>query len=197
MEAFIGSIMLWPLENVPRGWHVCDGTSLQIRNYQALYSLIGTTYGGNASTDFNLPDLRGRAPLFANMTVPQFLLATKGGEETHVLTSNEMPQHTHAAGAVTNLSAQLKVSAQNALQPLPAQGATIATSGVNNAGSFTADANYNQATPNVALNDQSVVVQSVTASTSIAGASAPHNNMQPYLVMNYIICLVGLYPPRP
>src|SRR5689334_18622124 len=107
-EPFMGEIKIFPLNYAPRSWAMCNGQLLPINQNQALFSLLGTTYGGNGQTNFALPDLRGKAPLhFGN----GFSLGQQGGEYAHTLTTSEMPQHLHtlsnnlaAASAATNAS---------------------------------------------------------------------------------------------
>ena len=91
-EPFLGELKLWPLTIVPRGWEQCSGQVLQINQNQALFSILGTTYGGDGRTTFALPDLRGRVPIHQG---PGFTWGQKGGEESHTLGMNEMPAHNH------------------------------------------------------------------------------------------------------
>ena len=96
-EPFLGELRLFPISNyAPRGWAFCDGQILQINQNQALYSLLGATYGGNGVTTFALPDLRGRVPIHVSMSIPY---GTSAGEANHTLTVNEIPQHTHQVNA--------------------------------------------------------------------------------------------------
>ena len=95
-EAYVGEIRLFSFGFAPKGWLPCDGAILPIAQSQALFSILGTTYGGNGQTTFALPDLRGRAPVHFNRSIP---LGASAGEETHTLTVNEMPTHGHLAGA--------------------------------------------------------------------------------------------------
>jgi len=91
-EPFVGEIKLFPYNRVPNGWMACEGQLLSINQNQALYSILGNTYGGDGRTTFGLPDLRGRVPIHASNSIP---FGASGGEENHTLTVNEMPQHTH------------------------------------------------------------------------------------------------------
>lgn len=93
-EPYLGEVRIFPLNYAPRGWLSCEGQVLQIQQYQALYSLLGTVYGGDGRTTFALPDLRGRVPIHVSSSLS---LGTKAGEAAHTLTVNEMPQHTHQA----------------------------------------------------------------------------------------------------
>jgi microcystin-dependent protein len=97
-EPFIGEIRVFPFNTVPKGWVRCEGQNLPINSNQALYSLLGTMYGGNGVSTFALPDLRGLAPLHTNQQHPQ---GQAGGETTHALTVNEMPAHSHTVAAST------------------------------------------------------------------------------------------------
>lgn len=108
-EQYVGEIRLFSFGTVPSGWARCDGQILQINTNQALYSILGATYGGNGSTTFALPDLRGRVPVHVSSSIPR---GQKAGEEVHVLTINEMPTHTHIVNGSSE-SATLKVAAGN------------------------------------------------------------------------------------
>ncbi|MBV6714118.1 phage tail protein [Paenibacillus chitinolyticus] len=163
-EPFVGEIRLFANNYAPRGWAFCEGQTLSINGNQALYSLIGTVYGGDGRTNFQLPDLRGRVPIHVSPTNP---LGQSAGEAAHTLTVNEMPAHTHQVSASGN------------------PGSTFAP-----AANVWADetALYEP------LSDPTVPMNAGTI--SVAGQSQPHNNMQPYLVANYAIALVGIYPSR-
>ncbi|WP_312110763.1 phage tail protein [Brevibacillus reuszeri] len=91
-EPFVGELRLFPINYAPRGWAFCDGQILQINQNQALYSLLGNTYGGDGRTTFALPDLRGKVPVHVSTSIP---LGSSAGEASHTLTINEIPQHTH------------------------------------------------------------------------------------------------------
>jgi len=164
---FLGQIQSFGFNFAPRGWALCNGQLLAIASNTALFSLLGTMYGGNGQTTFGLPDLRGRTSLHFGQG-PGLQNYTQGqvsGTETVTLISQEMPQHNHGL----NASAGTKLNAVPQANFLG--GATIYT--------------------NAALD-------SVLEPTSIgfAGNSQPHNNMQPYLVINWCIALEGIYPSR-
>jgi len=166
-EPFIGEIRNFSFGIVPRGWHPCDGSLLQIRQNQALYSLLATRYGGDGVQTFALPDLRGRAPRCAG---PGVSTGTKGGSETVTLSTNELPQHAHIANAAgkvgTGFSPEGTVPAEG-----PASRNVFASPGAS-----------------VALTPESVVP---------AGGAQPVQNMQPFAVTNYCIALQGIFPSRP
>jgi microcystin-dependent protein len=168
MEAFLGEIRLFGFDFVPKDWAPCNGQILTISQNEALYSLLGTMYGGDGQNTFALPDLQGRAPI-GRGSGPGLTRRTqgdKGGSEAVTLTQNQMPQHSHqVAAAATSQS-------KNPANQLP---------GVSAAGSA-----YG-AQPATSMAGQMI---------GVAGGSAPHDNMPPYLVGNWCICLVGLYPSR-
>ncbi len=148
----------------PKGWAFCNGQFLPINQNQALFSILGTTYGGNGQTTFALPDLRDRSPVHTGSGIQ---LGERAGAAAHTLTLSEMPAHTH----------------------VPAASSVAATSGtvVNN---FWADGGkslYSSAAPNNVM---------IPTSTSNVGGSQPHNNMAPYLVLNFIIALQGIFPSQ-
>lgn len=158
-EPFIGEIRCFGFNFAPTGWAQCDGQLLAIAQNTALFSLLGTTYGGNGQTTFALPDLRGRVGMhFGNNHV----LGERAGEEAHTLLTNEMPAHAHGIGAGAD---------QNTNRPANA----VAARG----GVYTNSRNGSM------------------SPTDNAGGSQPHNNLQPYLVLNYCIALQGIFPSRP
>ena len=162
-EPFLAEIKLASFDFPPRGWAFCDGRLLQISQYQALFSLLGTQYGGDGKTTFALPDLRGRVPInigngFAN--------GNNGGEESHTLTIAEIPNHTHAVTGTTNPGGE---------GPVGNVWATV-TENV-----------YSSGTPDASMSGRAI---------ANAGESQPHDNMPPFLVLNYIIALQGILPPR-
>ena len=169
-EPFLSEIRIFSFNFAPKGWATCNGQFLPINQNQALFSLLGTTYGGNGQTNFALPNLQGRAP---DHVGAGFTLGQNGGELAHTLTMSEMPQHIHT------LSSNLAVGGTN----------TNATQGVPT-GNFWANsgkATWSTAQPNAAMNPQAV--------TNVGG-SQPHNNMQPYLVLNFCIALQGIFPSQ-
>jgi microcystin-dependent protein len=172
-EPFLAEVKIFGFNFPPRGWAFCDGQILPINQNQSLYSLLGTTYGGDGRTSFALPELRGRTPIHVGTgDESTYVLGEKGGEETHVLTTNEIPQHEHEARA-TSASASSTDPDGNMLAE---------TSG----GRFSISP-YGDNTSPVALHGSTV---------ANAGSSAGHDNMQPYLALSYCIALTGLFPSR-
>lgn len=163
----------------PRGWALCDGQLLPISQNAALFSLLGTTYGGDGRTTFGLPDLRGRAAIHqgSGPGLTPRPMGQKSGAEHVALNASTMPVHGHTA------QGQLKASTDAAAASEPA-GKVLATA---TRGSIYADpAN---------LTDMASSSVSVTVNDN-AGGGQPHENMQPYQVVNFVIALVGLYPTR-
>ena len=173
-EAFTGEIRMIAGNYAPRNWNFCEGQLLPIAQHQALYSLLGTTYGGDGRTTFALPDLRGRVPVHAGQGpgLSRRTLGERNGTEINTLTINNLPTHNHQA-TVTN-----PVYADEATSDDPT-GQYHAVSGENM---------YSNTT-NAEGGTQTVTVEN-------AGNGQGINNMQPYLGVNFIICLDGVYPPR-
>ena len=180
-DFFLGEIRLFPMAKPPSGWLLCNGAVLQIQQYTALYSLLQTNYGGDGVKTFQLPDLCGRAAIQAGQAIggTYVPVGTKAGLENVVLTTANIPLHTHAVNATTSVA-----TAASPKGNLIAATVTAATPSA----AVSSFANATTATP-VAL-----------APTSIgnSGDDNGHNNMQPYLVLNYCIAVTGaLYPTRP
>lgn len=163
-EPFLAEIRIVGFNFAPRGWAFCDGQILPINQNQSLYSLLGTTYGGDGRTSFALPDLRGRTPIHVSDGHRQ---GQKSGEETVTLAANEISQHTH----------ELKASSTVGTNPVP-QGGVLAKS---------ANPPYHEASSLKAMNPGTLA--------NVGGGQA-HDNMQPYLALNYCIALMGLFPSR-
>lgn len=176
-EPFLGEIRIFAFGFAPRGWSTCSGQFLPINQNQALFSILGTTYGGNGQTTFALPDLRSRAPIHMGQGpgLPPYSLGQFAGEENHQLTLQEMPMHTHTFGAT---------AAPGTKKPL-------------NGGIFGDDVDTQAvdyfATPNAT---GSSFVTLSPLSMPAAGGSQSHNNVQPYLAVNICIALDGIFPSR-
>jgi Microcystin-dependent protein len=170
-DNFLGEIRVFSFGWAPTGWALCNGATMQILQNQALYALLGTQFGGNGTSNFNLPDLQGRTPVYG---VGYQGLQYAGGQEAVALTADTMPTHSHAIYATTN-----NASSANA------RGDVLAT--VVADGSGTVWPIYSGATANATL---------AAPSVSSVGAGATHANMQPFAVVNFCIALQGIWPTR-
>ncbi len=170
-EPFLGEIIMFAGNFAPRGWALCDGQLLPISSYTALFSILGTTYGGDGRTTFALPDLRGRAPIHAGVGpgLSSRSLGSRSGSETNTLDATQLPNHSHTF--------------TNSVDTAPG---TAATPG---AGTMPAEASED-------IYGEGEAVINTTVTTSAVGGSLPVNNMQPYLTVNYIIALQGVFPSR-
>ena len=182
-EPFLGEIRMFAFDFAPKDWTWCNGQTLPIAQNQALYSLLGTHFGGNGSTNFGLPDYRGRTPVHLSFSLPGYQMGNHGGQETVTLTTASMPNHNHPLMASTQ--AGTRFIAYND----KVGGGTQATAQVV-AGA--APVNYYGPAPS---NVGSAIALHPQALSSTGGGQA-HNNMQPSLVLQFSIALTGIYPPR-
>lgn len=173
MDEYLAEIRLFAGMFEPRNWMFCDGRELPIAQYEALFSLLGWTYGGNGQTTFRLPDFRGRVPVGAGTGpgIAPKLLGQAGGAEQHQLTTTQIPAHSHPIMATS--------SAGNATNP--ANAVYAASDGGDESPAYRAGPA-----------DAALATDALTQ----AGAGQPHSNMQPALGLNYIICVYGIYPDR-
>lgn len=176
-EPFIGQIIMFAGNFQIRGYAFCNGQLLSIAQNTALFSILGTTYGGNGQTTFALPDLRSRVPIHPGQGpgLSPYVLGQQGGTETVTLTSNQMPQHNHLMNA----------SEGTGSQQAPAAGFLAAS--VVPSSSNAAVSNFRNASDGTTLAPTAI---------TIAGGSQPHNNIQPYLCLNFEIALEGIFPSR-
>ena len=163
-EPFLAEIRIVAFNFAPRGWSFCDGQILPINQNQSLYSLLGTTYGGDGRTTFALPDLRGRTPIHFDSQHQQ---GQRSGEETHTLSANEMPQHKHILNGDSNAATTNTPS----------------------------NTTYLASVANGYAPAQNLVAMASAAVTHVGGGQA-HDNMMPYLTLNFCIALRGLFPSR-
>lgn len=183
MDAYTGQIILFAGDYQPEGWAFCDGRQLPIQTYAALYSLIGTTYGGDGRTTFNLPDLRGRVAIsqgqgIARAPAPQLTARVLGqafGTETVPLQLAQMPGHNHA------------------LQAFNAPASSLVPTG--NLPAITQGSNTAYLTPPPGSSPAASTL--ATNAVNVTGAGQPHDNRMATQTLNYLICLNGLYPQRP
>ena len=174
-DQFVGEIRIVAFNFAPTGWAQCNGQLLPISQNTALFSILGTFYGGDGKSTFALPNLQGAGALFwgQGQGLSNYDLGQQGGSQFITLLQSEMPVHTHSVGAGTIFDAD-----QNA--PGPQVGFGKSFNGLAYAPSGTGQ-----------------TVQMNASTASVAGGSLPHNNMMPYLVLNYIVALQGVFPPRP
>jgi len=164
---YLGEIRMVGFGFAPKNWALCNGQLLQINANQALFSILGTTYGGNGQTNFALPDLRGRVPLHAGTgNSGTYNLGQAAGEELHTLTVNEMPSHGHSAVGNSGSANQAN--------------AALHYWGNSNGSNYASTADGNMA----------------AAAVGNAGSGQGHENRSPFQVLNFIICLAGVFPTR-
>jgi microcystin-dependent protein len=177
-DPFVAEIRIFPFNFAPTGWAMCNGQLLPISQNTALFSLLGTVYGGDGKSTFALPDLEGSAPMHPGQGPGLSLhdLGEIGGTQAVTLLQSEMPVHTHSFNAVnTNANTQ------------DPQGATLAKGRYSTGTQAGAVAFYQTAAPNVDMAPNAMAP---------TGGSLPHNNLQPYLTLNFCIALQGVFPPR-
>lgn len=172
-EPFLSEIRMFGGNFAPKGWATCDGQILSIASNTALFSLLGTNYGGNGQTTFGLPDLRGRSPMHqgSGAGLSPRSIGEQGGETSVTLNSGEMASHSH-----------------------PISGAVIANSTATAIPSNTSL--FTNSAPNALYAITPVTLFLAPQSISLQGGSLPHNNLQPYLVVTFIIALGGVFPSR-
>jgi microcystin-dependent protein len=170
-DPFLGEIRLFPYNFAPLGWALCDGSVLSIASNTALFSLLGTTYGGDGRSTFALPDLRGRVAVSSGQGagLTDHPLGQLGGDETVTLTTDGLPAHSHAVAAHSSRGAH---ASPNGRVP-----------GHSSSGTVYADAS-----------DRTQMSAQMIAPT---GGDQPHDNLQPYLALNYCIAMEGIFPSRP
>jgi microcystin-dependent protein len=169
-EPFLGEIIIFAGNFAPRNWALCDGQLLAINQNQSLFSILGTTYGGDGRTTFALPDMRGRVPIHAGSgpgLTPRSL-GEKSGQETVALNSNQMPQHKHMAQGYSGRGNE------------EGPGNTVWAK-------KSRDDDYSSNAPDVQMNANAI---------SNTGGNQAHNNMPPFIAVNYIIAVQGTFPPR-
>ena len=167
-QPFVGEIRLVGFNFAPAGWAFCNGATLAISENDTLFNLIGTTYGGDGQSTFNLPDLRGRTPVHMGQGtgLSNYVEGQTGGVEQVTLTVTQIPQHSHPMLGSSNAG-----TSNNAANGVPGNGQAV----------------YSANAPTVAMNAQVLAA---------SGGSQPHDNLQPYLVLNWIISLFGIFPSQ-
>jgi microcystin-dependent protein len=170
MDPFVAEIRIFPFNFAPKGWAFCDGQILPLSQNTALFSLLGTTYGGDGKSNFALPNMQGNVPMHPGQGPGLSLhdLGETGGSDTVSLLESEIPSHSHA----------LMASQSDATDQSPANEEFAAGVGI---GTYAAPG---------------ALVQLSSNGVAPAGGDQPHNNLQPYLTLNFCIALQGVYPPR-
>ncbi|KFF08495.1 phage tail protein [Chryseobacterium luteum] len=181
MDEYIGIVKLFAGNFAPRGWMLCDGSLLRISNNSALFSILGTIYGGDGVTTFALPNLKGRMAVGAgNVTSNEYYpLGVVAGTTQNTIMAQNLPS--------IGSGFQLKVANVNSTDSTPSATTSIAKTGTQVGRDFNAVPSFAAADPDTALNAKSI---------SYIGQNLPVNNMPPYLALNYIICVEGIYPPK-
>ena len=179
-EPFIGQITMFAGNFAPRSWAFCDGQLLPINQNQALFSILGTTYGGDGRTTFALPDLRGRVAVGEGQGpgLSNYSLGQRGGQQSVTITQSNMPSHTHTATSVAN---------------------AVAPAGNSNdaANNFWADdAGVSSGTYHTGPASATMNAGAIATTVNPAGGGQGHENRQPHLAVNYIIALFGVFPSR-
>nr|WP_315422800.1 tail fiber protein [uncultured Pedobacter sp.] len=204
MEGTIGEIRAFAGSFAPMNWRFCQGQPMQINDYTALFAITGTTYGGDGVTTFNLPNIASRIVVGAGQGngLSAYNLGQVNGEESHSLSLSELPAHTHQATPAFSTTAGSVEISLNAVA-VPGLGASPVGNYLAQDSSNTDNiyASAASSTNLVSLNSNAAKVSSLSppltkVDIGVAGGSTPHNNIQPVLAVNYIICIVGIFPSR-
>lgn len=169
-DPFVSEIRIFGFNFAPKGWAMCNGQILPLSQNTALFSLLGTTYGGDGKSNFALPDMQGRAPMHPGQGDGLSLhdLGETGGSETVTLLESEIPLHNH----------------------------TLSVSGLNSQATAPANTSLGRGNPVKVYASAGALVKMGDNAITTSGGSLPHNNMMPYLTMNFCIALQGIFPPR-
>ncbi len=206
VDPLLGEISLVPYNFAPRGWAFCNGQILPISENTALFSLIGTIYGGDGRTTFALPDLRGRNAVSAGSGpgLPSLRVGNRGGQDEVRLTLNHLPSHSHKAvftagsGTSGSTTADLKVTQGSGTTSDPASAKSIAsqvTAGLSTGDSLSTD-DSTTVIKDAVTGIKAGSPDSGTVTIGNTGNNIPFDNMSPFLTLNYIICLQGIFPSR-
>lgn len=165
-EPFLGELRIFSFGFPPKGWALTNGQLLPINQNQALFALMGTTYGGDGRVNFALPDMRGRSPIHMSNSHTQ---GERSGTESHILTQNEMPQHNHFVNASATNAGAVAIPTGNYLS---------------------------NAAPNEIYTSGGQLVALQPANVANTGGSQPHNNMQPFITLSFCVALQGIFPSQ-
>jgi microcystin-dependent protein len=208
-DGYLGSIEIWAMNWAPVGFAVCNGQLLPISQYNAMFALLGTYFGGNGQTNFGLPDLCGRVPIGfgqsqqpVNPPLTNHAFAEKGGTEANTLTLSQMPSHNHTA--VMTAPTYTAAISGGAVTPKAKTGpGTLVTSpagavsGTSTTNLYSTTSNASMLPADVTLTIAVTNAQNGTVTVGPNGSNYPVNNMMPYLAINYIIQMEGIFPSRP
>lgn len=187
-EPYLGEIRMVGFNFAPYGWAMCNGQLLAIDQYSALYAVIGTTYGGNGTTNFALPDLQGRVPLHwgTNSEGDDYVIGENAGTESVNLLLNQIPAHVHG---LTNVSASQPANTNVGTTNIPAVG---------NVSAQAVDLTHQPVKMYGTAADATTTLAPIqpTGTTQLVGGGQPHENRQPSLVVTYVIALFGIFPSR-
>jgi microcystin-dependent protein len=182
-DGFVGEIRAFGFDFVPTGWLPCNGAAYNINQFQALFAIVGVQFGGNGTTNFQVPDLRGKTAVGVSLTATGFNVpGATGGTEQVTIDQNTMPAHTHGLQAVTRSSAAQTAVATETPSP------SVYLSNAFSSGLSQGIIAYSNTNTGGPLNPQTI---------GITGSSLPHSNMSPYLAMTYCICSEGIFPQHP
>lgn len=177
-DQFVAEIRIVGFNFPPKGWAYCNGQLMPISQNTALFSLLGTNYGGDGKSTFALPDMQGSGPIHSGQGpgLSDYSLGQMGGTETVTLLQSEIPAHSHTLNASGTAGTTDQIG-----------GAVLARGQFNNQGTTGSVAMYFNGAPDTQLAGTAI---------GVAGGGLPHNNMQPYLVLNFVIAMQGIFPPR-
>ena len=170
-EPYVGEIRMFGFQRVPNGWFACDGSLKSIAEYEVLYALIGTIYGGDGQVTFAVPDMRGRLPIHQGTGLSSYTIGQMGGTETVTLISSQMPAHTHAVSASTAAATSQSPASNQMLAAISGDG-LYATE----------------------VAGDPIATSSQTVGT--VGGSQPHENTMPTLAVNFCMAWAGIYPSQ-
>ncbi|SMO38424.1 phage tail protein [Gracilimonas mengyeensis] len=211
MDGYVGVVKSFAGDYAPANWKFCDGSRLPIKGFEKLYAIIATRYGGDGTTYFNLPDVRGRTILGTgngNDLAPR-TLGEKGGAEKVWLTKNQLPQHTHAAAVgVSSIQAVASANLQSTVLVNDADGSQITPSGNYLGKDNSASGNYSNTKDGSSTLNENAISMAIEGNVEFidsgsamvvkdSGLSQGHENMSPFTVLNWIICVDGEFPQRP
>lgn len=197
MEGYIGEVKLFAGNFAPRNWSFCQGQLLAISSNNALFSIIGTVYGGDGRSTFALPDLRGRVPVGpgTGSGLNPVQIGQKGGVENVTLNVTEIPSHSHTAQGTANLPVEMKTNSTDGTTAAPGNNYLAKSVYEESRGNFTDILTYSPS-------EDGTLLKGGTASGTVqvqvgnTGGNQSHTNMQPFLGVHYVICLQGIYPSR-